>query len=127
MMNHIHDSTSPEESRRFPVKTVLVAVVILAAVAAVLVFDVPVFTVLTYGFLGLMLFSHLFMHGSHSSHDHSASNSQPDNENSHIGPADPGTSQINPQDHAGGLVRQTDPEAKAKKDQDTHQGHSGGC
>ncbi len=49
-MDHLPTTTSPEESRRFPVKTLLVAGFILAAAAAILVFRVPWTTVLYYGF-----------------------------------------------------------------------------
>ena len=123
-MDHINPSTSPEESRKFPVKLLLVALVILTAAAAILVFDVPVGTVVTYGFLGLMLFGHFFMHGSHSGHDHGATRSQQDSEHSH---ADQGTSQINAHSHIDGSAEQGEPEAKTEKDKDSHQGHSGCC
>lgn len=123
-MNHINPSTSPEESRKFPTKLLLVALVILAAAAAILVFDVPVGTVVTYGFLGLMLFSHFFMHGAHGGHDHGTMRSQQDSEHSH---ADQGVSQVNAHSHVDGSAEQGEPEAKTEKDKDSHQGHSGGC
>jgi fatty acid desaturase len=123
-MNHISNSTSPEESRKFPVKTLLVTVVILAAAVAVFVFNVPVLTVLSYGFLGLMLFGHFFMHGSHGGHDHSASPSQQNSEHNHT---DPNVTSISAHNHTDGPATQGDAEAKSEKDQNSHQGHSGCC
>ncbi len=121
-MNHIPSSVSPEESRKFPVSTLLGAIVILAAAVAILVFDVPIGTVLTYGLLGLMLFGHFFMHGSHGGHDHGASPTQQSDERSH---SNTGTSQISAHNHADGPDRQDDPETDSAKDKDSHQGHSG--
>lgn len=128
-MDHRHSSTSPEESRRFPVTTLLVALVVFAAAAAILVFNVPFTTVLVYGFLGLMLFSHLFMHGghgAHSGHGQAAPRSQQSGGHPHSH-ADPGVSQIREHSHADGTVQQADAEASSEKDRDSHQGHSGCC
>lgn len=122
-MDHLHSSTSSDGFRKFPVKTVLVAAAILAAVAAILVFNVPVTTVLTYGFLGIVLFGHFFMHGSHGGHDHGASRSQENSEHSHT---DSGASPFSEHSHADGPARRDDPEtANSGKDQNSHQGHSG--
>jgi hypothetical protein len=46
----------------------LIAVGLVSALVALFVFKVALDTVLTYSFIGLMLFSHLFMHGGHGSH-----------------------------------------------------------
>ncbi len=125
-MNHTHSSTSTDQTRKFPVSTLLIAVAILAGAAAILVFNVPVFTVLTFGFLGLMLFGCSFMHAGHehgggadpqnSGHIHSTSNESSTQE--HL--------------HADGPATQGDPQAKNKDDADAHQGnshsgHSGCC
>ena len=125
-MDHLHTSSSPVEPRKFPVKTLLFAAAILAGAAAVLVFNVPVFTVLTYGFLGLMLFGCSFMHAGHGGHDHGGSSDQPGG--GHIHPAD-GVSTTPEHMHADGPATPKDEETTAKKDTDTHQGHSGhsGC
>lgn len=44
----------------------LIAGGLIAALVAIFVFKVAVGTVITYSFIGLMLISHLFMHGGHS-------------------------------------------------------------
>lgn len=54
--------------------------IVAAGVGAVLIFGVPGDRALTYGFLGLMILSHFFMHGGHGAHGgHShARSSEPD-------------------------------------------------
>ncbi|GIK37200.1 MAG: hypothetical protein KJ077_01210 [Anaerolineae bacterium] len=69
-----------------------------AALLAIFVFNVATDKVLIAGFVGLMLFSHLFMHGGHGSHGgHSNSDTPPSGADANA-------------------------EQKAK-----HTGHSGGC
>lgn len=46
----------------------LIATGLIAALLAIFVFKVALDTVITYGFLGLMLISHRFRHGGHGSH-----------------------------------------------------------
>ncbi len=72
---------------------------IAAALVAIFVFNVATDNVLIAGFAGLMLFSHLFMHGGHGSHDgHGGSSATPSSD--------------------------TDANAEQKN---KHTGHSGGC
>ncbi len=126
-MNHINPSTLPEENRKFPVKTLLVVVVILAAAVAILVFNVPVFTVLTYGFLGLMLFSHFFMHGGHGAHGGHGQDASPSEQSGEHDHTNPGSSQISEHSHADGPAQTGNPETKSEKDENSHKGHSGCC
>ena len=75
-----------------------VALASIAALVAIFVFDVAMDKVLIAGLVGLMLFSHLFMHGGHGSHgSHSGSDTPPSG---------------------------TDAKAEQKS---KHTGHSGGC
>ncbi|MCQ3979311.1 MAG: hypothetical protein DPW09_38310 [Anaerolineae bacterium] len=70
-----------------------------AALLAIFVFNVATDKVLIAGFVGLMLFSHLFMHGGHGSHGgHGGSSATP--------------------------LSDTDANAAQKS---KHSGHSGGC
>lgn len=126
-MNHINPSTSPEEDRKFPVKTLLVAAVIIAAAVAILVFNVPIGTVLTYGFLGVMVFSHFFMHGGHGAHGghgQGASASEQNGEHAH---AKADSAQTSEHNHADGPAQPGNPEKTSEKDSDSHKGHSGCC
>lgn len=126
-MDHLNPSTSPEESRKFPVKTLLVAVVILAAAAAILVFNVPLGTVVTYVFLGLMLFGHFFMHGGHGAHGGHGQGASPSEQSGDHAHTNPGSSRINEHNHADGPAQPGNPETKSEKDPNSHQGHSGCC
>ena len=121
-MEKMPSTITPEESHKIPVKTLLVAFVILAAAAAILVFKVPWTNVLYYGFFGLMISSHFFMHGSHGCHNHNASNGHHDSEHSHT---DPIVSQSSLQSNADGPGQPGKPEIQSEKDKDSHQGHSG--
>ena len=123
-MDKMPSTITHEESHQFPVRSLLVAFVILAAAAAILVFKVPWTTVLYYGFFGLMLSSHFFMHGSHGGHNRNASNVQQDGENSHTGPSG---SQSSLHNHADVSAQPGESEAQSVKDKDSHQGHSGCC
>jgi hypothetical protein len=126
-MDHLNPSTSTETSRKFPVKTLLVAVVIIAAAAAILVFKVPVTTVLSYGFFGLMMSSHFFMHGGHGSHtgkDQGSSTDKQGDEHVHPNSNDSQISELSPVDQ---LTQLENPEAKSDKEKNSHQGHSGCC
>lgn len=126
-MNHINPSTLPEDNRRFPVTAVLIAVAIFAAAAAILVFKVPVTTVLYFGFFGFMLLSHFFMHrghGAHDGHDQGTSPSEQSGEHAHT---DPNSSQISEHNHADGPAQPGNPEKTSEKDSDSHKGHSGCC
>lgn len=61
--------TTTASQLRIPTAAWVILAAVVAALLAIFVFKVAVSTVLTYGFLGLMLFSHLFMHGGHGSHE----------------------------------------------------------
>ena len=69
-MEHPHTPSTITPDRPFRIHPAvwLIAAGIIAALAAIFVFKVAVGTVITYGFIGLMLISHLFMHGGHGSH-----------------------------------------------------------
>ncbi len=70
-MEHPHTPSTITPDRPFRIHPAVWLIVagLLAALAAIFVFKVAVGTVITYAFLGLMLISHLFMHGGHGSHD----------------------------------------------------------
>ena len=124
-MNHIPPSVLPEESRKFPVATLLGAIVILAAAVAILVFDVPVGTVLIYGLLGLMLFGHFFMHAGHGAHDEHSQGAPPSEQNSGHTQTNSDSERINEHYHADQPAKPVNPETDSEKDKDSHQGHSG--
>lgn len=68
-MEHNSSSTS-DVTPQFRIPTlawVLLAAIVLGLLA-MFVFKVAVGTVFSYGILGLMILSHLFMHGGHGSH-----------------------------------------------------------
>ena len=74
---------------------------LLAALIAVVVFNVPLNTVVYYGFVVLMIGSHFFMHGSHGGH---AGHGQ-----------------------QGDALAKTGNTADATQVKDKQAGHSGGC
>ena len=82
--------------------TLLVAVVILMAAAAILVFNVPVTTILYFGFLGFMLFGHFFMPGGHGAHDGHGQGTPPSKQSGEQSNPDPEASQINQHSHVKG-------------------------
>ncbi len=69
-MEHQHTPSTITPDRPFRIHPAvwLIAAGIIAALAATFVFKVAVGTVITYGFIGLMAISHLFMHGGHGGH-----------------------------------------------------------
>ena len=69
-MEHQHPNSAmtPDRPFRIPPAVWLIAAGLIAALVAVFVFKVAIGTVITYSFIGLMLISHLFMHGGHGSH-----------------------------------------------------------
>lgn len=77
---------------------------LLAALAAIFVFNVPVSTVVYYGFIILAIGGHFLMHGSHGGHDGHAGHGQTNN--------------------VSAKADDSDDSAQAK---DKHAGHSGGC
>lgn len=77
MEQHNTSLTSDTTSQiRIPTTVRVLLATIVIGLLAIFVFKVAVGTVVTYGFLGLMVFSHLFMHGGHGSH--SAQSNQAD-------------------------------------------------
>lgn len=69
-MEHPHTPSTITPDRPFRIHPAvwLIAAGIIAALAAIFVFKVAVGTVITYGLVGLMIISHLFMHGAHGGH-----------------------------------------------------------
>ena len=63
-----NSAITPDRPFRIHPAVWLIAGGIVAALVAIFVFKVAISTVITYGFIGLMLISHLFMHGSHGGH-----------------------------------------------------------
>jgi len=66
-----HSSHTPQTSDRplrVPPLTWFVGLGLIAALAAVFIFNVAVSTVVYYGFIALMIGGHFFMHGSHGGH-----------------------------------------------------------
>lgn len=117
-MDHLHNSDTPAENRKFPAKTLLIAIVVLAAAAAILVFNVPWTTVLIFGFFGWMMFGHFFTRGSH---EGQAQGAQPDDAHVH---SNQFGSPASGHERADGPAQPAD---KPKKDDGSHQGHSGCC
>ncbi len=59
---------------------------LVVALVAIFVFNVALSTVVNYGFIALMVGSHLFMHGGHGGHQHNATpNTDENNKNEHAG------------------------------------------
>ena len=69
-MEHPHTPSTITPDRPFRIHPAVWLIVagLVAALAAIFVFKVAVGTVISYGFIGLMALSHLFMHGGHGSH-----------------------------------------------------------
>lgn len=72
---------------------------LIAALVSILIFNVAFSVVVKYGFIALMVGSHLFMHGSHGGHG----------------------------SHAGNQPGAASNPAEADKNKNEHAGHSGGC
>lgn len=98
MEHQPHSSTTPVRRSGLPLTGWVALAGIAAALVAIFVFNVAVSTVLIYGVVGLMFFSHLFMHGGHGSHGGHSDSTTP-----------PGSTEANATQ-------------KSK-----HTGHSGGC
>jgi len=99
-----HTSHTPQTTDRpwrVPPLAWIVGLGLMAALAAVFVFNVAVSTVAYYGFIGLMFGGHFFMHGSHGGH---------------AGHTGHGPRTIN-----------VDGSADTTPAKDEHAGHSGGC
>ncbi len=115
-MDPSHMTSSSGISRKFPLSTFLFAVAILAGAAAILVFKIPVLTVLTYGLLGMMLFGCSFMHAGHSGHNYDGSMEIPGD---HAHPSD-GASSTHQHMQSDGPAPQKDEETTTEKDPDPH-------
>ena len=66
-----HPSVTDRPARVPPIAWIL-GLGLIAALAAIFIFNVAVSTVAYYGFFALMVGSHFFMHGSHGGHGSSA-------------------------------------------------------
>lgn len=95
MENSTFNSPILADLRRIPKAVWFLLAGLVVALVAIFVFKVAVGPVVSYGFLGLMMFSHFFMHGGHGSHgSHGAQpgqgnlqavdNADPDQKDSHI-------------------------------------------
>lgn len=85
MENPISSLPILADLRRIPKAVWFLLAGLVIALVAIFLFKVAVGTVVSYGFLGLMMFSHFFMHGGHGSHG-----AQPGQENSQaVDNADP--------------------------------------
>lgn len=103
-MEHTTPTVTPDRPFRIPTTAWVVAAALVAALVAIFVFKVALGTVLIYGLGGLMIFSHLFMHGGHGSHGgHGGHGQRTDSATNVDGPAG------------------------AAQSKDEHAGHSGGC
>jgi bacteriorhodopsin len=87
-----HNSPIDDRPFRIPPIVWILGAGLIVAFVAIFVFNVPVSTVLYYGFFLLMMGSHFFMHGSHAghggpaAHQHgSTSNADESNKNEHSG------------------------------------------
>jgi hypothetical protein len=74
-LEHLH-STTDDRPVRIPRAVWIVGGGLLIALVAIVIFKVPFSTVAYFGFIALMMGSHLFMHGGHGGH---GSHSQPNN------------------------------------------------
>jgi len=121
-MNPGTSSATSGAATRIPTAAWVVVAALAAGLVAVFVFNVPISTVFSFGLLGLMAFSHLFMHGSHGGHDqHGAQGAQVSQiTDSH---------RITEGEHSGHIDGpQSQAIADSKADpKEAHTGHSGGC
>ena len=106
-MEQITPTITPDRPFCIPTAVWVGAAGLVAALVAIFVLKVAPGTVLTYGLIGLMAFSHLFMHSGHGSHS------------GHSG-------------HAGnegrtGAAANVDGPVDVAESKDKHAGHSGGC
>jgi len=107
-MEHQHPNSAitPDRPFRIPPAVWLIGAGFIAALVAVFVFKVAIGTVVTYSFIGLMLVSHLFMHGGHGSHGGHGDQDQ----------------RREPSANVDGPAREDSPASK-----DDRTGQSGGC
>ncbi|MEW5959493.1 MAG: hypothetical protein AB1801_17350 [Chloroflexota bacterium] len=81
MEHQTHSSMTPARRFGLPLAGWIVLAGVAAALVAIFVFNVATDKVLIAGLVGLMLFSHLFMHGGHGSHgSHGGSSATPSND-----------------------------------------------
>ena len=106
-MGQITPTITEDRPFRVPTAAWVAAAGLVAALVAIFVFKVAMGTVLVYGFIGLMVFSHLFMHGGHGSHG------------GHGGHAE--------NEQRTGAAANVGGPAGAAESKDKHAGHSGGC
>ena len=84
MQHNSVPTLAPDRRSRIPTALWVILAGLAAALVAIFVFKVAVGTVITFGLIGLMMFSHLIMHGGHSSHsthsDHTSSEAETSND-----------------------------------------------
>lgn len=68
------NKVSPDSQFRIPPFVWVLAAGVLIGGIAILIFKVAVGTVISYGFFGIMMLSHFFMHGNHGSHNNRSGN-----------------------------------------------------
>ena len=93
MEHHTSPLMVSDRRLRIPIAAWVILAGLVVALLAIFVFKVAVGTVVTYGFLGLMVLSHFFMHGgygSHGSHNNKTSSevfeeTNTDQKNNHAG------------------------------------------
>ena len=83
MQHNSLPALAPDRRSRIPTALWVILAGLAAALVAIFVFKVAVGTVITFGLIGLMMFSHLFMHGGHGSHG--AHGAHSDQANSRVG------------------------------------------
>lgn len=93
-------SATDDRPLRIPPSVWFLGLGLIAALAAIFIFNVAASTVVYYGFFALMIGSHLFMHGGHAGHG----------------------------GHGGSAGYQHGPASNAaESDKNEHAGHTGGC
>lgn len=65
---HTNSAITPDRPLRIHPAVWVIGAGFIIALVAIFVFKVAIGTVITYAFIGLMLSSHLYMHGGHGSH-----------------------------------------------------------
>ena len=127
IMDHTNPSTSQEDSKKFPVTAVFIAVLIFAAVAAILVYKFPLITVLTVAFFSLMLYNLFFKRGRRGAsgeQDQGTLFSQQGDDPFHN---DPDSTHISNHNHVDGPAQIEYPAKSSEVDTNSHQGHHGCC
>lgn len=102
-MEHNHPAT--DRPVRIPPTVWILGLGMIVALAAIIVFNVPLSTVGYVALFALFMGSHFFMHGSHGGHGGHAGHEQ----------------------HTGSTTNVDGPASAAQSPKDEHTGHSDGC